>query len=192
MNLYHHFRTSTSWCRSEFYDGMTLRHDIIQTQNNNIFEIIKPQNYRNKKKTVTFLSIPQAEISSASFLTPWHDVMTWRHHANTKQTTFFNSATQNMIETKKIIFSSTSTSWVKWYWIWHAFFINSPTTVTCIWYIQKIVNKKGTGSVGRMWQGGLLCQSSVRFHLPRIHYICTQLCNNHNNKRRNFTKSSKL
>ena len=40
------------------------------------------------KKIITVLSILQAKINTAWFLTSWDDVMTWRHHANKKPTTF--------------------------------------------------------------------------------------------------------
>ena len=62
------------------------------------------------------LALLQAEIEYILFLSSWHDVMTWRHHANTKLTTFLNSATQCFIETNKNHLSSTSTSWV---WLRH-------------------------------------------------------------------------
>ena len=107
IHMYHHFRTSTSWYRrSEFCDIMTSRHDVMtlcKHKNDNIFELGKPENYRNKKRIIS-LALLQAEIEYRLFLTSWHDVMTWRHHANTKLTTFLNSATQSFIETKKIIF----------------------------------------------------------------------------------------
>ena len=114
INLYHPFRTSTSWYRrSEFCDVMTSRHDIMTSckhKNNNIFELSKLENYRNKKRIISLARL-QAEIKYSMFLTSWHDVMTWRHHANKKLTTFSNSATQSIIETKKNHLSSTSTSW---------------------------------------------------------------------------------
>ena len=104
IHVYHHFRTSTSWYRrSEFCDVMTSRHDVMTSckhKNDNIFELGKPENYRNKKRIIS-LALLQAEIEYRLFLTSWHDVMTWRHHANTKLTTFSNSATQSFIETKK-------------------------------------------------------------------------------------------
>ena len=104
IHVYHHFRTSTSWYRrSEFCDIMTSRHDVMTSckhKNDNIFELGKPENYRNKKRIIS-LALLQAEIEYRLFLTSWHDVMTWRHHANTKLTTFLNSATQSFIETKK-------------------------------------------------------------------------------------------
>ena len=105
IHVYHHFRTSTSWYRrSEFCDIMTSsRHDVMTSckhKNDNIFELCKPENYGNKKRIIS-LALLQAEIEYSLFLTPWHDVMTWRHHANTKLTTFLNSATQSFIETKK-------------------------------------------------------------------------------------------
>ena len=104
IHMYHHFRTSTSWYRrSEFCDIMTSRHDVMTSckhKNDNIFELGKPENYRNKKRIIS-LALLQAEIEYRLFLTSWHDVMTWRHHANTKLTTFLNSATQSFIETKK-------------------------------------------------------------------------------------------
>ena len=104
--VYHHFRTSTSWYRrSEFCDVMTSRHDVMTSckhKNDNIFRLSEPENYRNKKRIIS-LALLQAEIEYSLFLTSWHDVMTWRHHANTKLTTFSNSATQSFIETKKRI-----------------------------------------------------------------------------------------
>ena len=104
INVYHHFRTSTSWYRrSEFCDVMTSRHDVMTSckhKNDNIFRLSEPENYRNKKRIIS-LALLQAEIEYSLFLTSWHDVMTWRHHANTKLTTFSNSATQSFIETKK-------------------------------------------------------------------------------------------
>ena len=100
MNVYHHFRKSTSWYRrSKFCDVMTSRHDVMTSckhKSDNIFELSKPENYRNKKRIIS-LSLLQAEIEYILFLTSWHDVMTWRHHANTKLTTFSNSATQSFI-----------------------------------------------------------------------------------------------
>ena len=104
IHMYHHVRTSTSWYRrSEFCDIMTSRHDVMTSckhKNDNIFELGKPENYRNKKRIIS-LALLQAEIEYRLFLTSWHDVMTWRHYANTKLTTFLNSATQSFIETKK-------------------------------------------------------------------------------------------
>ena len=72
INLYHHFRTSTSWFRrSEFCDVMTS----CKHKNNKIVELSKPKNYRNKKISV-LLSILQDEISTACF---WrHDMTSWR------------------------------------------------------------------------------------------------------------------
>ena len=114
IHVYHHFRTSTSWYRrSEFCHVMTSRHDVMTSwkhKNDNIFELGKPENYRNKKRIIS-VALLQAEIEYRLFLTSWHDVMTWRHHANTKLTTFSNSATQSSIETKKNHLSSTSASW---------------------------------------------------------------------------------
>ena len=85
-HVYHHFRTSTSWYkRSEFCDIMTSRHDVMTSckhKNDNMFELGKPKNYRNKKRVIS-LALLQAEIEHRLFLTSWHDVMTWRHHANT-------------------------------------------------------------------------------------------------------------
>ena len=110
----HHFRTTTSWYRiNGFCDVMTSRHDVMTSckhKNDNIFGLSEPENYRNKKRIIS-LALLQAEIEYTLFLTSWHDVMTWRHHANTKLTTFSNSATQSFIETKKNHLSSTSTSW---------------------------------------------------------------------------------
>ena len=112
--MYHHFRTSTSWYRrNEFCDVMTSRHDVMTScehQNDNIFRLGEPENYRNKTRIIS-LALLQAEIEYSLFLTSWHDVMTWRHHANTKLTTFSSSATQSFMETKKNHLSSTSTSW---------------------------------------------------------------------------------
>ena len=103
INVYHHFRTSTSWYRrSEFCDVMTSRHDVMTSckhKNDNIFELGKPENYRNKKNHFSSTSTSWDRVPPV--LTSWHDVMTWRHHANTKLTTFSNSATQSFIETKK-------------------------------------------------------------------------------------------
>ena len=114
IHVYHHFRTSTSWYRrSEFCDIMTSRHDVMTSckrKNNNIFKLSKPENYRNKTRIIS-LAILRAEIEYRLFLTSWHDVMTWRHHAKAKLTTFSNSATRICIETKKNHLSSTSTSW---------------------------------------------------------------------------------
>ena len=91
IHVYHYFRTSTSsYRRSEFCDIMTSRHDVMTSckhKNDNIFELGKPKNYRNKKRIIS-LALLQAEIEYSLFLTSWHDVMTWRHHANTKLTTF--------------------------------------------------------------------------------------------------------
>ena len=104
IHVYHHFRTSTSWYkRNEFCDVMTSRHDVMTSckhKNDNIFRLGEPENYRNKKRIIS-LALLQAEIEYRLFLTSWHDVMTWRHHENTKLTTFSNSATQSFIETKK-------------------------------------------------------------------------------------------
>ena len=104
IHVYHHFRTSTSWYkRNEFCDVMTSRHDVMTSckhKNDNIFRLSELENYRNKKRIIS-LALLQAEIEYRLFLTSWHDVMTWRHHANTKLTTFSNSATQSFIETKK-------------------------------------------------------------------------------------------
>ena len=118
INVYHHFRTTTSWYRrSVFCDIMTImtsRHDVMTSwkhKNDNIFELSKPENYRNKKRIIS-LALLQAEIEYSLFLTSRHDVMTWRHHANTNLT-FSISATQSIIETKKNHHFSTSTSWDK-------------------------------------------------------------------------------
>ena len=104
IHMHHHFRTSTSWYRrNEFCDVMTSRHDVITTckhKNDNIFRPSEPENYRNKKRIIS-LALLQAEIEYSQFLTSWHDVMTRRHHANTKMTIFLHSATQSIIETKK-------------------------------------------------------------------------------------------
>ena len=104
IHMFHHFRTSTSWYRrSEFCDIMTSRHDVMTSckhKKDNKFELGKPENYRNKKRIIS-LALLQAEIEYRLFLTSWHDVMTWRHHVNTKLTKFLNSATQSFIETKK-------------------------------------------------------------------------------------------
>ena len=78
IHMYHHFRTSTSWYRrSEFCDIMTSRHDVMTSckhKSDNIFELGKPENYRNKK---------QNHLSSTSTtwdrVSPVFDVMTWRH-----------------------------------------------------------------------------------------------------------------
>ena len=114
IHVYHHFRISTSWYRrNEFCGVMTSRHDVITSckhKNYNIFELGNPENYRNKKRIIS-LAFLQAEIEYSLFLTSWHDVMTWRHLANKKLTTFLNSATQSFIETKNNHLSSTSTSW---------------------------------------------------------------------------------
>ena len=99
--------------RKMFCDVMTSRHDVMTSckhKNDNIFRLIEPENFGNKKRIIS-LSLLQAEIEYSQFLTSWHDVMTWRHHANTKLTTLSNSATQSIIGTKKNYISSTSTSW---------------------------------------------------------------------------------
>ena len=78
IHVYHHFRTPTSWYRrSEFCDIMTSRHDVMTSckrKNDNIFELCKPENYRNKKKN---------HLSSTSTswdrVPPVFDFMTWRH-----------------------------------------------------------------------------------------------------------------
>ena len=78
MNVYHHFRTSTSWYRrSKFCDVMTSRHDVMTSckhRSDNIFELSKPENYRNQKKN-------HLSITSTSWdrVQPVFDVMTWRH-----------------------------------------------------------------------------------------------------------------
>ena len=104
IHMHHHFRTSTSWYRrNEFCDVMTSRYDVITSckhRIDNIFKLSEPENYGNQKRIIS-LALLQAEIKYSQFLTSWHDVMTWRHHANTKLTTFLNSATQSIIETKK-------------------------------------------------------------------------------------------
>ena len=78
INVYHHFRTSTSWCRiSEFCDVMTSRHDVMTSckhKNDNIFELGKPENYKNKKKN--YLA---STSTSWDRVQPVFDVMTWRH-----------------------------------------------------------------------------------------------------------------
>ena len=71
-------------------------------KNDDILRQNEPENYRNKKRNIS-LALLQAEIEYSQFLTSWHDVMTWDHHANTKLITFSNSATQSIIETKKRI-----------------------------------------------------------------------------------------
>ena len=94
-NVYHHFRTSTSWYRrSKFCDVMTSRHDVMiscKHKNNNIFERSKPGNYRNKKRI-------------SLFLTSCHDVMTWGHHANKTDNIFELSNPKFHRNKKRIIF----------------------------------------------------------------------------------------
>ena len=54
-----------------FCDVMTSRHDVITSckhENNNIFELDKPENYRNKKRIIS-LALLQAEIEYRLFLT---------------------------------------------------------------------------------------------------------------------------
>ena len=64
---------------------MTLRNDVMTSwkhKNNNILERSKPKSYRNKK-IIVFLSILQAEISTACF---WrHDMTSWRDVIMQKQ-----------------------------------------------------------------------------------------------------------
>ena len=143
IHMYHHFRTSTSWYRrSEFCDIMTSRHDVrtsCKHENDNIFELGKPENYRNKKRIIS-LALLQAEIEYRLFLTSWHDVMTWRHHANTKLTTFLNSATQSFIETKKNDLSSTSTSWDRENKFWCVMRWRHDVTVSRGWVKSKSLN----------------------------------------------------
>ena len=79
IHVYYHFRTSTSWYkRSEFYGIMTSRHDVMTSckhKIDNIFELGKPENYRNEKKN---------HLSSTSTngdrVPPVFDVMIWRHN----------------------------------------------------------------------------------------------------------------
>ena len=143
IHVYHHFRTSTSWYRrNEFCDVMTSRHDVMTSckhKNDNIFELGKPENYRNKKRIIS-LALLQAEIEYRLFLTSWHDVMTWRHHANTKLTTFSNSATQSFIETKKNHLSSTSTSWDRENKFGCVMLWRHDVTVSCGWVKSKSLN----------------------------------------------------
>ena len=60
IHVYHHFRTSTSWYRrSEFCDIMTSRHEVMTSckhRIDNIFELGKPKNYRNKKNHLSSTS----------------------------------------------------------------------------------------------------------------------------------------
>ena len=143
IHVYHHFRTSTSWYRrSEFCDIMTSRHDVMTSckyRNDNIFELGKPENYRNKKRII-FLALLQAEIEYSLFLTSWHDVMTWRHHANTQLTTFSNSATQSFIETKKNHLSSPSTSWNRENKFGYVMMWRHDVTVSRGWIKSKYLN----------------------------------------------------
>ena len=141
--MYHHFKTSTSWYRrSEFCDIMTSRHDVMtpcKHKIDNIFELGKPENYRNKKRIIS-LALLQAEIEYRLFLTSWHDAMTWRHQANTKLTTFLNSKTQSFIETKKNHFSSTSTSWDRENKFWCVMLWRHDVTVSRGWVKSKSLN----------------------------------------------------
>ena len=79
IDVYHHFSTSTSWYRrSKFCDVMTSRHDVMTSCkhiNDNISELSKPKNYRNKKRIIS-LSLLQAEIEYSLFLN--HDMTSWR------------------------------------------------------------------------------------------------------------------
>ena len=50
---------------------MTSRHDVMTSckhKNDNIFELSKPENYRNKKRIIS-LALLQAEIEYSLFLT---------------------------------------------------------------------------------------------------------------------------
>ena len=108
INVYHHFRTSTCWYRRrEFCDIMMSRHDVMTSckhKNNNIFELSKPENYRNKKRIIS-LALLQAEIEYSLFWRIWHDVMTWRHLRNTKLTHILKLSDPKYHRNKKRIIS---------------------------------------------------------------------------------------
>ena len=56
---------------------MTSRHDVMTSckhKTDNIFELSKPENYRNKKRIISLAHL-QAEIR----VQPVFDIMTWRH-----------------------------------------------------------------------------------------------------------------
>ena len=78
IHVYHNFRTSTSWYRrNEFCDIMTSRHDVMTSckhKIDNIFELVKPENYRNKKNHLSSTSTSWDKVP------PVFDVMTWRHN----------------------------------------------------------------------------------------------------------------
>ena len=93
IHVHHHFRTSTSWYRrSEFCDIMTSRHDVMTSwkhRNDNILELVKPENYRNEKKNHLF-----STSTSWDRVPPVFDVMTWRHDV----TSSCNYETSNIFE----------------------------------------------------------------------------------------------
>ena len=106
INVYHHFRTSTSWYRrSEFCDVMTSRHDVMTSckhKIDNIFELSKPKNYRKKKNYLSSTS------TSSDRVQPVFDVMTWRHHVTSsgkyKTDNIFELSNPKFHRKKRIIF----------------------------------------------------------------------------------------
>ena len=76
---------------SEFCDIMTSRHDVMTSckhKKDNIFELSKPENYRNKKKYLSSTS------TSWDRMQPVFDVMTWRHDG----TSLWKYKTDNIFE----------------------------------------------------------------------------------------------
>ena len=78
--------------------------------------------YRCARKIILFLSFNFSNCwvrkwtrSCKCMMTSRHVVTSWRHHSDTETMTFFISATQNTIETKKEPSCyGTSTSWDRW------------------------------------------------------------------------------
>ena len=92
---------------------MTSRHDVMTSckpKNDNIFELGKPENYRNKKRIIS-LALLQTEIEYRLFwchdMTSWRDVIiqiqNWQH--------FRTQQPKVSYKQKKNHLSSTSTSW---------------------------------------------------------------------------------
>ena len=91
--------------------NVTLWHNhICKYRINDIFELVNPKYYRNKKRTIS-LSRLQAEIDTACLMTSWRHFVTLFHHANTTTITTLSSATKEITETKWNQLSSTFADW---------------------------------------------------------------------------------
>ena len=112
--------------------------------------------------------------------------MTWRHHANTKLTTFSNSAIQNIIETKKNHLSSTSTSWDRDNKFGCVMPWRHDVTVSRGWVKSKSLNyilSMGPGAI-KKWHFQLK-QEFHHFFWSTLGWFCRQIVSRKSH-RRNF------